>query len=436
MDIEFIRKYHSLIKGDNRLPHIPDDVVTMTEVQGNSLIEAALVEMKKWQDSGVKESIRTAMVGLFDAYFRCGKFPEATKLYSRSMRDFISSPRSVIPMLLDQVKTLMMMKDYSRVEICLSQAERAIADCQQRENLTNMDTNRGSIGMYPKDEKVQKANSQLSSTASAKVTAAWGVYKMLQKQYKAAAEKLVEINHELFDFPELFAPVDIAYYGCFCALATFDRQELLDRVLNNGNFRKFMEPEGKLVDLIQAFRNNSFVTVFELLEQLRPNLLLNTYISKHVENIYRLIRRRAFVQYTATFGVIDLTTMAKVFRTKTSDLVSELVDLIDNELLQARIDPISMKLYKPKENKTVTQSKRIILLQKNMNHRINAILLRAALSLNGVNVSKEQPEDDQSYPPGAKKGRRMAPFHEYEDYDDENFHEGKFTDIALKYEFI
>uniref|UniRef100_A0AC34QNH3 Uncharacterized protein n=1 Tax=Panagrolaimus sp. JU765 TaxID=591449 RepID=A0AC34QNH3_9BILA len=115
--------------------------------------------------------------------------------------------------------------------------------------------------------------------------------------------------------------------------------------------------------------------------------------------------------------------MGKVFRTNTTELIDELVDLIDNDLLSARVDPISLKLYKPRPNKTKQQSQRIATLQSNMEHRINAILIRASLSMNGVNVGKEQNEDDAAYPPGAKRGRRTAPgFHDFEDYDEDNYY--------------
>jgi len=424
-DTEFYRKYLQLIRNESGFPTISDSVISQAETRANTMIELAQAELKRWQDSGVKESIRNATVNLFDAYFRSGRFSDATKLYAKSIRDFSSSPRAVIPMVLDQIKALMYMKDFSRIEVYLTQAERAIGDCQQRESIANMEQSRGASSMHPRDDKLQKATIMLSQSASAKVAAVYGVIRMLHKQYKPAAEKFVHVDHEIFDYPEVLSPLDIAYYGCFCALATFDRQELLDKVLNNGNFRKFMEPEGRLVDLIQAFRNNSFVTVFELLEELRPHILLNVYAAKHVENIYRLIRRRAFVQYTATFGVIDLPTMAKVFRTNTSELIEELVDLIDSDLLNARIDSISLKLYRPLENKIKKQTERIIKVESKMEHRINSILVRAALILNGVNVSREQSDDDPSvaFPPGAKKGRRNPPnFFDPDDYDDENFY--------------
>uniref|UniRef100_A0A914Z1A3 26S proteasome regulatory subunit Rpn7 N-terminal domain-containing protein n=1 Tax=Panagrolaimus superbus TaxID=310955 RepID=A0A914Z1A3_9BILA len=61
---------------------------------------------------------------------------------------------------------------------------------------------------------------------------------------KTAADKFISVDHEVFEFPDLLSTCDIAYYGCFCALASYDRNQLKEKVINNGNFRKFMEPEG------------------------------------------------------------------------------------------------------------------------------------------------------------------------------------------------
>ena len=257
------------------------------------------------------------MTKVFDSYARAGKFYEAAKLYSRSLRDYCNAPRTVVPMILSYVKILMYMQDYLRVETYLNQAERAVSDSQERE--TKLDRN---ATMYPRDEKSTKAVTQQAVKDMAKINALMGVTKMCTRHYLQAADKLVTVDHEVFEFSDLFSTTDIAYYGCFCALASYDRNQLKEKVLNNGNFRKFMEPEGKLVDLIQAFRNNSFTTVFQLLEEMRSTLLLNIYIAPHQHKLYVLIRRRAFVQYISTFGVISLPTMAKVFRTDTSQVSS------------------------------------------------------------------------------------------------------------------
>uniref|UniRef100_A0A914ZGW2 PCI domain-containing protein n=1 Tax=Panagrolaimus superbus TaxID=310955 RepID=A0A914ZGW2_9BILA len=212
---------------------------------------------------------------------------------------------------------------------------------------------------------------------------------MSNKSYLAAANKFISIDHEIFEYPYPLSTCDIAYYGCFCALASYDRNELNEKVITNGNVRKFLEPEGKLVDLIQAFRNNSFATVFQLLEEMRPLLLLNIFIEPQQKQLYQLIRHRAFVQYISTFGVISIPTMAIVFSIDTNELIDELVNLIDCGIIDARIDPISKTLYRLDENATLKNSTRLAKIQKDLEQQAHILVLRAAVLINGVNPAKE-----------------------------------------------
>jgi COP9 signalosome complex subunit 1 len=419
IDVEFYRTFatalekHKNADSSKSWPTIDTAWIQATEDEVQAMTERESANLKKAQDEGIKENIRIAMVKLFDIGFRSGKFYEAAKLYSRSLRDYCNSPKTVVPMLLSHVKVLMYMQDYLRVETYCSQAERAIADCQER--VTKYDRN---TAIFPRNEKESKAMLQAAVCDKAKVDAVMAIVKMCNKNYLAAADKFVSVDHEVFEFPELLSTTDIAYYGCFCALASYDRNQLKEKVINNGNFRKYTEPEGKLVDLIQAFRNNSFTTVFQLLEEMRPLLLLNIYIAGQQKQLYKLIRRRAFVQYISTFGIISLPTMAKVFRTDTNELIDELVDLIDNGIIDARIDPIEEKLYRLEENATQINSQRIAKIQKDLEERARILILRAALAIHGVNPAKEMEAEMDS---GMGRGRRrMAPFGHDDDGSDED----------------
>lgn len=57
---------------------------------------------------------------------------------------------------------------------------------------------------------------------------------------------------------------------------------------------------------VHFLKNGSF--------QIRDQLLLNLYLSPHLKTIYRLIRRRAIVQYFIPFAAADIRKMASVFR--------------------------------------------------------------------------------------------------------------------------
>uniref|UniRef100_A0AC34GA06 26S proteasome regulatory subunit Rpn7 N-terminal domain-containing protein n=1 Tax=Panagrolaimus sp. ES5 TaxID=591445 RepID=A0AC34GA06_9BILA len=206
--------------------------------------ERESANLKKAQDEGVKENIRISMVNLFDINFRAGKFYEAAKLYSRSLRDYCNTPKTVVPMLLSHVKVLMYMQDYYRVETYLNQAERAIVDSQERE----LKHGRNIAVFPPRDEKASKFAIQQAGKDMAKINAVMGVTKMCNKNYSTAADKFVYVDHEVFEFPDLLSNTDIAFAGCFCALASYDRNQLKEKVITNANFRKFLEPEEKVIN--------------------------------------------------------------------------------------------------------------------------------------------------------------------------------------------
>lgn len=76
-----------------------------------------------------------------------------------------------------------------------------------------------------------------------------------------------QIQLENFHYPELLSPKDIACYGTFCSMATFSRNEVKKRVLTNQSFRKFLESEPKLVELLQKFCKSDFAAFFDILEE-------------------------------------------------------------------------------------------------------------------------------------------------------------------------
>ena len=113
----------------------------------------------------------------------------------------------------------------------------------------------------------------------------------------------------------------MAIYGAICALATYSRNDLKERVLGSSQFRKFLEFEPRLIELLQKFTRNQFGTSLDILNDMRDQLLLNIYLAPHVADLYELIRRRAIVQYFEPYMTSSIIIMAAEFRT-TPELVS------------------------------------------------------------------------------------------------------------------
>lgn len=64
-----------------------------------------------------------------------------------------------------------------------------------------------------------------------------------------AARKFVEVSPELGSkFDRVLAPEDVAVYGGLCALATFNREEMKRKVLENASFKNFLDlvPQARL----------------------------------------------------------------------------------------------------------------------------------------------------------------------------------------------
>ena len=65
---------------------------------------------------------------------------------------------------------------------------------------------------------------------------------MLSLLRPQAARKFVEVVPELgSSFDGVVAPEDIAVYGGLCALATFSREEMKRKVLDNSSFKNFLD---------------------------------------------------------------------------------------------------------------------------------------------------------------------------------------------------
>jgi COP9 signalosome complex subunit 1 len=134
---------------------------------------------------------------------------------------------------------------------------------------------------------------------------------------------------------------DIAVYGGLCALATMNRSELKNRVLENSNFRTFLELESHIRMAIKYFCSSKYSQCLEVLESYKTDYLLDVHLHGQLNSIYTMVRRKCIVQYFVPFSCVSLTTMAEAFTTTKEKLEVELVELIESNLLNARIDTLN-----------------------------------------------------------------------------------------------
>jgi len=210
-----------------------------------------------------------------------------------------------------------------------------------------------------------------------------GLANLENRKYKLAARKFLETTIELGNnYSEVIAPQDVAIYGGLCALATFDRPELKKKVIDNGTFRAFLELVPEVRELINDFYASRYASCLKYLDKLKPNVLLDLHLHKHVESLYQKIRNKALVQYFSPFSSIDLKIMADSFNTNVAGLEKELSRLIMENVISARIDSHNKRLYARTTDQRSATFEKTIQMGEEYQDNMKSMLLRVNLLRN------------------------------------------------------
>jgi COP9 signalosome complex subunit 1 len=139
---------------------------------------------------------------------------------------------------------------------------------------------------------------------------------------------------------KIISPNDIAIYGGLCALATMDRKELQRRVLENSNFRTYLELEPQIRRAITLFVNSRYTACLEILEGYRPDYLLDIYLQRHIDELYQMVRCKCIVQYFIPFSFVTLDSLNTAFAPAGKTIDKELAAMIQRGDLNARINTV------------------------------------------------------------------------------------------------
>ncbi|GKC07774.1 COP9 signalosome complex subunit 1, partial [Tanacetum coccineum] len=250
----------------------------------------------------IKESIRMGYNDFGDFYYAHGALGDAFKNYVRT-RDYCTTAKHIIHMCLNAILVSIEMGQFAHVTSYVSKAEQNKAD--------------------------------LDAITIAKLNCAAGLAHLEAKKYKLAARKFLDTAPELGNnYSEVIAAQDVATYGGLCALASFDRAELKAKVIDNINFRNFLELVPEVRELIHDFYSSHYASCLDYLGNLKANLMLDIHLHDHVEMLYTQIRNKALIQYTHPFVSVDLNKMADAFKTTVAGLQKELEALITDNQIQ------------------------------------------------------------------------------------------------------
>ncbi|TKR60381.1 hypothetical protein L596_027636 [Steinernema carpocapsae] len=406
-NVDLINKPEPFTLDDQTIPAYNTHWAANVNANGGNKVDNCQSEFKRQKDEGVKESTRRAMSELIKTYTELGRLPEALQLFARGMREYCTSFKHVVEMLVEWMTWSLHAGPtyYYRIEHLLNQAERSISEARESAD-AKAKTGSGPTPAASGTGAPAVNVKQLIETSHCKITLMSGLHNLITPmKYKEAAEKFINVTFDVFGDDEVISANDVAIYGTICALATFERVELKERILNNMEFRKFMECDTRLVDLVKKFHQSEFRQVLDLLNEMKNELLMNIYIAPHVEKLYNLIRKKAIVLYMKPFTRACIKSMASEFQVDTTTMIDNLAELIHMKSLDARINCKEMVITLNRHNKrakTHTTTKEACEFVEVMS---NAILLRCWMQREGLilgdgperrRVHREEPDESDS----------------------------------------
>lgn len=312
-------------------------------------------DLKSYRSNMVKESIRMGFFDLGDHYYNCGDLNNALKYYTRA-RDYCTVSKHLVNLCLNVIKVSIEMKSWSSVLNYVSKAEST-----------------------PDVSKDANAMGQLKCCSA--------LAQLALRSYKEAARLFLLVPFEHSNFPEIITSRDIAVYGGLCALASFDRQDLKRRVMENMDFKNFLELVPEVRELIKAFYYSRYAVILKNMEKIKGDLLLDLHLHPHVTALFCNIREKSLVQYFSPFLSVDMNKMAEAFSTDVKSLETELASLIMRKRIPARIDSDKKILYARQVDQRVSTFSATLDMGLQFEVQSKALLLRAAILQAGLTVA-------------------------------------------------
>lgn len=343
---------------DTGFPIFNSSWVEATTQKSAMKLEKLDGDLKNYKSNSIKESIRRGHNEIGDHYVSCGDLIEATKSYSKA-RDYCTSSSHIISMCLSIIKVGIYLQNWSHVINYIIKAE--------------------STPDYLENNELQTAfNSTLKCMT--------GLAELAGRKYKVAAQHFLQTNLDYWDSNDVITPNDVAIYGGLCALATFNRLELQNNVICNNSFKLFLELEPEVRDAIFKFYESKYEVCLTILNKIKPTLLLDMYIGSHINQLYSNIRSKAMIQYFCPYDSADLRKMALCFNTPLPELEDELMQLILDGHIQARIDSINKILYAKHPNRRVETFEKAITMAQQYSRYMHILVLKSQMIKHQMNT--------------------------------------------------
>ncbi|KAF1958828.1 COP9 signalosome-like protein complex subunit 1 [Byssothecium circinans] len=357
--------------------------------QLNSETDKLEHELKSYKNNLIKESIRMGNEDLGHHFYARGDWSNAHKAYLR-MREHCTSTKHLADMTLRLVFVSIAQKTWMTVQSNLAKVDSAQVKGEEKTKLDPLISTCSGLAHMCLGN-LRDAASSFINTSPAFLT----------------AEPAAGIKWQR----EVLSGNDVAVYGGLCALASMDRGELQELVLNNNDFRNFLELEPHIRRAINLFCSSKYSACLEVLESYRNDYLLDVYLSKVLGTIYGRIRTKSIVQYFIPFSCVTLDEMASKFQL-TGDYATiedELEVMINDGTLDARIDLVDRLLISPTTNPRYQVHADALAMAEKYDHTLRLRLTRLNMLAAGWEIRpdktfKEQISSHGSYGEGLASG--------------------------------
>lgn len=338
-------------------------------------------ELKGYKNNLIKESIRMGHEDLGRHFEKIGSLNDAAEAYSR-MRQDVSTAKHIVDCGMHLVSVSLQRRDWSMV-------------------LANLGKITG-VQINEEDKSLQVYTKIVS-----------GIALLGLGHYQDAAKSFLQTDFSVpsTTYSHIASPNDIAVYGGLLALATMERKDLQTRVLDNQSFRTFLEHEPHIRKAISLFVNGRYSSCLSILESVRTDYMLDIYLQRHVSAIYAQIRSKSIVQYFVPFSCVTIDSMNEAFAQKEETIEQELVDMIREGTLKARLDDKNKLLIAVVPDPRLEMQKKALEVARQYEQEAKERLRRMSLMAAGLEVAGHKKQgarvidevwyEDKSLPSGS-----------------------------------
>tara|TARA_B110000977_G_scaffold26211_2_gene32551 strand:- start:4923 stop:6089 length:1167 start_codon:yes stop_codon:yes gene_type:complete len=185
---------------------------------------------------------------------------------------------------------------------------------------------------------------------------------------------------------EILSSKDVATYGVLCALCSCDSGEIKRMLSDDVAFRSALEGTPEVRELSELFISHKFAEALLVLNQVTEKLQFDYHLYDHLVGMTKSIREKALALYCAPFSVADLNAMAGSFNVDIAELEKELIGLIQEDKISARIDSKNKTLHAKIVDARSNAINAVKLAGKEFIAGTKAVLCRASLLEHGLVV--------------------------------------------------